>query len=361
MHRGIYIYIYIVGSLLLFIHSFFVLVFRYWCAQVERLLEGDGACGAGGTGTRGLGSVEHVLAVVRAIISDAAPTVVSTVPSAGGADAAPAVVADGERKEGKGIASTHNNLISQSTISLGDLQRFHQGIPPLPLQLSVEEVQAANSLDHLVMVFLNTAEDAQRFADAILNLGVQCAQFHGLLRGAERAESLRLFREGAVRILVCTDSAARGLDLPMVRHVLQADFALNVVQHQHRVGRASRAGRAGRATNFYWGDRANALVESILGMTTVPRKKQLQEQQTVEKIRSLQQGKGEWEKSVEGTVGSTEEVFVLNSMPTLPDDEPEEIRSPQSIDQSFSRRRGFRRNMKRLGKKATETSMQPNY
>ena len=44
-------------------------------------------------------------------------------------------------------------------------------------------------------------------------------------------------------LLVCTDSAARGLDIAAVGHVIQAEFALNVVQHVHRIGRASRAGR----------------------------------------------------------------------------------------------------------------------
>ena len=44
---------------------------------------------------------------------------------------------------------------------------------------------------------------------------------------------------------------SRGLDLTNVEHVIQADFAPNVVNHQHRIGRASRAGKIGKATNFY--------------------------------------------------------------------------------------------------------------
>ena len=49
---------------------------------------------------------------------------------------------------------------------------------------------------------------------------------------------------------MCTDLAARGLDLGGVDHVVQFDFALNVVQHLHRLGRTARAGQRGRATNF---------------------------------------------------------------------------------------------------------------
>jgi superfamily II DNA/RNA helicase len=64
---------------------------------------------------------------------------------------------------------------------------------------------------------------------------------------AERREQLQAFQENADLtwpLLVCTDSAARGLDIAAVGHVIQAEFALNVVQHVHRIGRASRAGRA---------------------------------------------------------------------------------------------------------------------
>jgi len=76
-------------------------------------------------------------------------------------------------------------------------------------------------------------------------------QFHKLVPTYEKQEALEQFRnykESGVKVLVCTDAAARGLDLPAVEHVVQAEFALNVVQHLHRNGRASRAGRLGRAT-----------------------------------------------------------------------------------------------------------------
>ena len=71
-----------------------------------------------------------------------------------------------------------------------------------------------------------------------------------------------MFRENKKKILVCTDNAARGLDLPNVRHVIQAEFALNVVQYLHRIGRSSRAGVVGRATSFY-DQKSMDLVNSI--------------------------------------------------------------------------------------------------
>merc|ERR1712060_105507 len=52
-------------------------------------------------------------------------------------------------------------------------------------------------------------------------------------------------------ILLCTDRDARGIDLPVCRHVIQLEFAKNAVDHLHRVGRAARAGRLSKATNLY--------------------------------------------------------------------------------------------------------------
>ena len=67
---------------------------------------------------------------------------------------------------------------------------------------------------------------------------------------------------------MCTDLAARGLDLPRVDHVIQFDFATDVVSHLHRIGRAARAGAAGRATSLV--DASNAdLVEAIQAGATV--------------------------------------------------------------------------------------------
>eukprot|EP00600_Ochromonadales_sp_CCMP1393_P000604 CAMPEP_0174983122 /NCGR_PEP_ID=MMETSP0004_2-20121128/16935_1 /TAXON_ID=420556 /ORGANISM="Ochromonas sp., Strain CCMP1393" /LENGTH=544 /DNA_ID=CAMNT_0016235273 /DNA_START=73 /DNA_END=1708 /DNA_ORIENTATION=+ len=142
---------------------------------------------------------------------------------------------------------------------------------------SIDSVHVApvsnQNLDHLVMIFLNTAQAAKEFAQSMRDImgsdpamaGLGCVEFHNLLTAAEKRQSLEQFRRGAAKILVCTDSAARGLDLPAVRHVVQAQFALNVVQHLHRIGRASRAGRLGRASNFYRSDAA-ALVNSIMGV-----------------------------------------------------------------------------------------------
>ena len=113
------------------------------------------------------------------------------------------------------------------------------------------------------MIFVNTANDAALLAKLLRNAGLNNAEYHKCVIEPVRQESLRLFRAAEVSVLVCTDHAARGLDLPNVRHVIQAEFATNVVQYLHRIGRASRAGVLGKATNIY-DDRSVLLVRSIL-------------------------------------------------------------------------------------------------
>ena len=121
-----------------------------------------------------------------------------------------------------------------------------------------------------IMVFVNTASDALLLAAALRVEGVENVEYHNNVAQPVRLESLRQFRLNEVSVLVCTDQAARGLDLPNVRHVIQAEFALNVVQYLHRVGRASRAGVMGGATNYY-DEQSETLVNSILSQSTVER------------------------------------------------------------------------------------------
>lgn len=117
------------------------------------------------------------------------------------------------------------------------------------------------------IIFLNTAERAQRFAQSWRNVGNECAEVHGLQSRQVRNGNLQMFKDKKVSVLVCTDACARGLDFPHVRAVVQVDFALNIVQHLHRIGRASRAGAQGFAINFY-GNSSNDLVTSAIGSTT---------------------------------------------------------------------------------------------
>ena len=157
----------------------------------------------------------------------------------------------------------HHPLISQQFIEC------HRVSPISEDQIDqVIDIMTTDSDEKVVkdptMIFLNTADDAVSFADALRDRDIRCVEYHKLvLPVAERDRNLEDFKDHQVNVMVCTDHAARGLDLPFVRHVIQAQFADNVVHHMHRVGRASRAGAEGRATMFY-DQQSKPLVESIL-------------------------------------------------------------------------------------------------
>lgn len=113
------------------------------------------------------------------------------------------------------------------------------------------------------MVFANTAASARWLANSMKLRGIDCVEFHSLLNNEEKDDSLQIFKKKECNLLICTDSASRGFDIPHVEHVIQAEFAGNVVHHLHRIGRASRAGKAGKATMFY-DKRSQDLVKSIM-------------------------------------------------------------------------------------------------
>ncbi|XWS63622.1 hypothetical protein CRYUN_Cryun06bG0116200 [Craigia yunnanensis] len=121
----------------------------------------------------------------------------------------------------------------------------------------IEAVKQFNSkaLDHgagvsRTMVFGNTVEAVQAVANILQRAGIECYRYHKDLSLEERAETLDDFREKG-GIFVCTDAAARGVDIPNVSHVIQADFATSAVDFLHRVGRTARAGQFGVVTNLY--------------------------------------------------------------------------------------------------------------
>ena len=102
------------------------------------------------------------------------------------------------------------------------------------------------------LVFANTVASAAALAERLADEpGVRSAAYHSGVPTVERFATLAAFRAGEVDVLVCTDSAARGLDVPGVAHVVQAEFALNAVDYLHRAGRTARAGAPGRLTSLY--------------------------------------------------------------------------------------------------------------
>ncbi|KAL5473872.1 hypothetical protein EMCRGX_G028435, partial [Ephydatia muelleri] len=101
-----------------------------------------------------------------------------------------------------------------------------------------------------VMVFCGTCSNAQRTAILLRHLGFQAIPLHGKMPQAKRLGALNTFRSKGQSILVSTDVASRGLDIPHVDVVINFDIPTHSKDYIHRVGRTARAGRAGRAITF---------------------------------------------------------------------------------------------------------------
>ncbi len=97
------------------------------------------------------------------------------------------------------------------------------------------------------IVFCNRKTDVDICSKSLNKHGYQAAPIHGDLEQTKRTETLESFREGDLRILVASDVAARGLDIPSVSHVFNFDVPIQAEDYVHRIGRTGRAGRDGTA------------------------------------------------------------------------------------------------------------------
>lgn len=98
-----------------------------------------------------------------------------------------------------------------------------------------------------MLVFGATCNNVQRLALMLRNLGFPAVCLHGQMNQAKRLGALQKFASGARTILICTDVASRGLDLPAVDVVMNYDLPGHGKEYIHRVGRTARAGKSGKA------------------------------------------------------------------------------------------------------------------
>lgn len=101
-----------------------------------------------------------------------------------------------------------------------------------------------------VIVFCETKYGAQRLADRLSKSGHPATAIHGNKSQSQRERALKDFKSGRVDVLVATDVAARGLDIPDVSHVINFDAPTQYDDYVHRIGRTGRAGKAGVALTF---------------------------------------------------------------------------------------------------------------
>ncbi|MEM7617695.1 MAG: DEAD/DEAH box helicase [Pseudomonadota bacterium] len=134
--------------------------------------------------------------------------------------------------------STPANNINQETINISDADKY----PMLLSQL--------NKRNGSIVVFVKTKYGADKMAINLKKDGHNACAIHGDLRQNKRDRVIDNFRKQKYRILVATDVAARGLDIPHIEHVINYDLPQCAEDYIHRIGRTARAGSKGSALNF---------------------------------------------------------------------------------------------------------------
>ena len=102
----------------------------------------------------------------------------------------------------------------------------------------------------LILIFVETKRSCDYIEDVLCGRGFPACSIHGDKSQREREDSLRAFKRGTTPVMVATDVASRGLDIPNVTQVVNFDLPTNIDDYVHRIGRTGRAGNTGAALSF---------------------------------------------------------------------------------------------------------------
>jgi superfamily II DNA/RNA helicase len=173
----------------------------------------------------------------------------------------------------KFVPKTHQTLLFSATLPqnilriseryLNSPERISTGATSIPIaKIKQETLQVfkENKYDELIdqflarkgsiLVFVKTKRGADKMVKKLKEEGHSADAIHGDLRQSKRDRVINSFRKGLKRILIATDVAARGLDIPLIQHVINYDLPQVPEDYIHRIGRTARAGSEGSALTF---------------------------------------------------------------------------------------------------------------
>tara|TARA_B100001057_G_scaffold52030_1_gene46207 strand:- start:190 stop:1452 length:1263 start_codon:yes stop_codon:yes gene_type:complete len=177
----------------------------------------------------------------------------------------------------KFVPKNHQTLLFSATLPqnikrisekyLDKPERITTGATSIPIaKIKQESIQVfrENKYDELIdqflsrkgsiLVFVKTKRGADKMVKRLKEEGHSADAIHGDLRQSKRDRVINSFRKGLKRILVATDVAARGLDIPLIQHVINYDLPQIPEDYVHRIGRTARAGSYGSALTFLTSD-----------------------------------------------------------------------------------------------------------
>jgi ATP-dependent RNA helicase RhlE len=166
-------------------------------------------------------------------------------------------------------ATTSEN-ITQSLVEMTPSRRDREGSEKRKILRALIDGEGDACTN--AIIFCNRKADVDICAKSLRKYGYDAAPIHGDLDQSQRMKTLDDFREGRLRLLVASDVAARGLDVPSVSHVFNFDVPGHAEDYVHRIGRTGRAGRKGTAMMICAPRDAKSLaaVEDLI-QTTIPR------------------------------------------------------------------------------------------
>jgi len=160
-------------------------------------------------------------------------------------------------------ATLPQNILKITERYLNDPIRIRVGSTTTPISKIKQEVIQVSEGDKYnklleelykrkgsILVFVKTKRNADKMADRLHKDGHRCDCMHGNLRQSKRQKTLIAFRSGKIRILISTELAARGLDVPSIQHVINYHLPQVPEDFIHRIGRTARAGAEGCALTF---------------------------------------------------------------------------------------------------------------
>ncbi|UNI15589.1 RNA helicase [Purpureocillium takamizusanense] len=115
----------------------------------------------------------------------------------------------------------------------------------------LKQHQQGKAKNDRILVFCLYKKEATRVEGFLARKGVRVGGIHGDLKQEQRTRSLEAFKTGQTPVLVATDVAARGLDIPEVKLVINVTFPLTIEDYVHRIGRTGRAGNTGEAITLF--------------------------------------------------------------------------------------------------------------
>jgi superfamily II DNA/RNA helicase len=182
--------------------------------------------------------------------------------------------------EGKILEVAKKYLRNPERVQLAAAKQRHESIDQWmhPVQ---DQSKKRAMLDHLladptmnqVVVFAGTKWRAKKLSTSLSKEGHSSAPLQGNMTQSARQRTMDQMRDGKVRILVATDVAARGLDVPGITHVINFDLPMTPEDYIHRIGRTGRNGASGIAISLVAPDERSKLgeIERLIGQSVEPR------------------------------------------------------------------------------------------